>query len=428
MPTQSFHITKAQQAGFKHRLYHYADAFNTCLVLDNNQSQNALNAGTYELVAGIGSKNVLRVDEPGNAFEQLKNFHSQHSNWILGFLGYDLKNEVEKLSSSNFDGLGFSVLYFFVPQVLVLVKGEELTIEADNPQEVFAAIQSVTVPEGNSRKSISFTPRIKKEDYIQKVEKVRRHIEEGDVYELNLCMEFYTDKAEINPLPTYLDLIKLSPVPFAAYGKLENRHYVMCASPERFMKKTGDRLISQPIKGTAKRGKTAEEDEMLKQALLNSEKERAENVMIVDLVRNDLARSSATGTVKVDELFGIYTFPQVHQMVSTISGTMRQNLHWADAIARAFPMGSMTGAPKVKAMELIEQYEETMRGLFSGAIGYITPEGDFDFNVVIRSLLYNSQNQYLSYQVGGAVTYDSDPEQEYQECLLKAKAIRQIWE
>jgi len=426
LQTQAFHIPKEQQAGFKHRLYHYADGFDTCFLLDNNQ--NTLNTGTYELVAGIGAKAVLRVDEPGNAFEQLKSFHASHGSWLLGYLEYDLKNEVEHLVSGNFDGLGFPVVYFFVPEVLVLVKGEEVTIDAADPQQVFNAVRLAEISNTYKKPHINFTPRISKEDYIQKVEQVRRHIEEGDVYELNLCMEFYAEQAEINPLQTYLDLIKLSPVPFAAYGKLENQYHVMCASPERFMKKTGDRLISQPIKGTAKRGKTAEEDETLKQSLLHSEKERAENVMIVDLVRNDLARSAVTGSVKVDELFGIYTFPQVHQMVSTISGTIRQNLHWADAIALAFPMGSMTGAPKVKAMELIEHYEETRRGLFSGAIGYITPGGDFDFNVVIRSLLYTSQNQYLSYQVGGAITYDSNPEQEYQECLLKAKAIRQVWE
>jgi para-aminobenzoate synthetase component 1 len=223
-------------------------------------------------------------------------------------------------------------------------------------------------------------------------------------------------------LQVYADLLKKSPVPFGAFVK-SNGCYLMCASPERFLKKTGNRMLSQPIKGTSKRGVNEAEDIALKQALLNSEKERAENLMIVDLVRNDLARSAKTGTVKVEELFGIYSFEQVHQMISTVSATLADGIHWVDALKYAFPMGSMTGAPKISAMHLIEQYERTARGLYSGAVGYITPEGDFDFNVVIRSLQYNSINQFLNFEVGGAITYDSIPEKEYEECLIKAGAI-----
>jgi para-aminobenzoate synthetase component 1 len=217
----------------------------------------------------------------------------------------------------------------------------------------------------------------------------------------------------------------LSKAPFSCYFKFDGK-YLLSASPERFLKKQGSKLISMPIKGTARRGKNIEDDLALRRKLLADQKERSENVMIVDLVRNDLSRSSVEGSVKVEELFGIKTFPQVHQMVSTITGVLRDDVHFVDAIRNAFPMGSMTGAPKVRAMELIEQYEKSKRGLYSGAVGYITPEGDFDFNVVIRSLLYNSLNHYLSFHVGSAIVFDSAPEKEYEECLLKAKALIQV--
>jgi para-aminobenzoate synthetase component 1 len=220
-------------------------------------------------------------------------------------------------------------------------------------------------------------------------------------------------------------LLQKSPTPFASYFKYDHQ-YLLCASPERFIKKSGDKLFSQPIKGTIKRGVDEAEDAQLKNELLHSEKELAENLMIVDLVRNDLARSSKTGSVNVDELFGIYSFKQVHQMISTVSSIIKNDTHIIDAIKHAFPMGSMTGAPKIMAMELIEKYETTKRGLYSGAIGYIAPNGDFDFNVVIRSLQYNAATKYLSYEVGSAITFDSIAEQEHDECLLKAKAIMDV--
>lgn len=389
--------------------------------------KNALGYHAYEFVAGIGAKAVLRVDEVGNAFEQLLGFYQQHKSWLLGYFSYDLKNEVENLSSHNSDGLSFPALYFFVPQVLVLIKENTVTIACDNPQEAWQNILAAPVIETEGATTANFCAKVDKPTYIKKVEKLRKHIEEGDVYELNLCMEFFANNAEINPLNTYRSLQQISPVPFGAYCKLENNLYALCASPERFLMKQGTKLISQPIKGTAKRSKNNQQDEALKKELQNSEKERAENVMIVDLVRNDLARSAFTGTIKVEELFGIYSFAQVHQMISTISAHIRPEINSIEALKNAFPMGSMTGAPKVKAMELIEYFEESRRGLYSGTIGYITPDGNFDFNVVIRSLLYNHQKGYASYHVGSAITYDSNPEAEYDECILKALAIKQLF-
>jgi len=244
---------------------------------------------------------------------------------------------------------------------------------------------------------------------------------------LNYCVEFFAEQARLEPETVYWALNERSPMPFSAFLRVGNR-YLMGASPERFIRKDGTTLTSQPIKGTIRRGLTADEDAQLQTQLLNSEKERAENLMIVDLVRNDLARSAEIGSVRVDELFGIYGFRHVFQMISTISATLRPDCMWTDAIRNAFPMGSMTGAPKIRSMILIDELESSRRGLYSGALGYITPDNDFDFSVVIRSLLYNRERAYASFSVGSAITYDADPEQEWAECLLKARAIRSLLE
>ncbi len=238
----------------------------------------------------------------------------------------------------------------------------------------------------------------------------------------NFCQEFFAEDTVIDPLAVFLKLNEISPNPFAAFFKWKG-NYVLCASPERFLAKRGEKLISQPIKGTAKRGVDDAEDEAIKQELRNHTKEQQENVMIVDLVRNDLTRSAKQGTVKTEELFGIYTFNQVHQMISTVVCELEDGISAIQAIKNSFPMGSMTGAPKISAMQLMEQYEHSRRGVYSGAIGYFCPDDDFDFNVVIRSLLYNQNKKYLSFQTGSAITYHADAEKEYEECLLKAQAI-----
>ena len=255
---------------------------------------------------------------------------------------------------------------------------------------------------------------------------MQNHILRGDCYEINFCQEFYAKKAIIDPLHIYQKLSAISPNPFSAFYRVDDK-YLLCASPERYLLKKENQILSQPIKGTAPRQFGEEElDEQQKKALQQSHKERSENVMIVDLVRNDLSKICEEGSVMADELFGIYTYPQVHQMISTISGKISKNISFSDIIRATYPMGSMTGAPKKRVMELIEQYEHTKRGLFSGAVGYISPEGNFDFNVVIRSIFYNQPAQYLSYQVGSAITFYSDAEKEYEECLLKAAAIEKV--
>ncbi|MBJ6119988.1 anthranilate synthase component I family protein [Pontibacter sp. BT310] len=364
--------------------------------------------------------------DPASPFEDLKEAIKQKQ-LLCGYLGYDLKNNIEKLSSNNHDGLGFPPIVFFVPEIILYFNEVSITIESSDAyiQNILETILATPAAQPAEQEGITIQQRVPRTDYIAQVEKVRQHILEGNVYELNYCMEFFAHDVTIEPLALYLALSEVSPTPFSGYLKF-NDNYLLCASPERFLKKTGTTIVSQPIKGTIKRGKTPEEDEQLRHQLRHDEKELAENMMIVDLIRNDLSRSCATGTVKVEEMFGTYGFRQVWQMISTITGTIKPENNLVDVLLGAFPMGSMTGAPKISAMQLIEELEATRRGLYSGAFGYITPDQDCDFNVVIRSIQYNAARKCLSFMVGSAITYDSDPEREYEECLLKAKAMLQI--
>lgn len=424
-----FEYKIANVSEFKKKTLCWSDQFEQVCYLDNNvYSSHAYYS--YECLVAVKAIKELKANS-GNAFEQLKEFQQQNKgNWLFGFLGYDLKNEIEKLSSKNPDGIQMPDMHFFIPEIIIEINKEYLLIYASTQKEannIMKEISAINIEQNiNSNKKITIHHRTDKLTYLKDVSAIRQHIIEGNVYELNYCQEFYAENCNINPLAVYLRLNEHSAMPFSCYYKLKDK-YLMCASPERFLKKEKNKLISQPIKGTIKRGKDKKEDQQLKEKLKNDIKERAENVMIVDLVRNDLARTAVPGTVKVEELFGVYTYPKVHQMISTIVSELKPEIQFLDAIQNAFPMGSMTGAPKIAAMQLIEQYEKTKRGLYSGAVGYIKPDEDFDFNVVIRSILYTAYDQYLSFQVGGAITYDSVPEKEYEECLLKANAIMNLF-
>ncbi|MDX5436734.1 MAG: anthranilate synthase component I family protein [Pontibacter sp.] len=380
----------------------------------------------FEHLLAVSSGKSIEIDQ-FDVLQSMRQQLSQPHDLICGFLTYDLKNQVEKLSSQNADGIGFPVAAFFHPEVYLYFNNDSISISSSGikPEVILQTILATPAPESYSKAPLHIQQKVSREKYKANVEKIKDHILEGDVYELNYCMEFYAEDAAVEPLPLYLALNAASPTPFSGYLKY-NDHYLMCASPERFLKKEGTKLISQPIKGTIRRGNTPEEDAQLQHQLRHDEKELAENMMIVDLVRNDLSRSCAIGTVQVEEMFGIYGFRQVSQMISTITGELKPENDLVDALAGTFPMGSMTGAPKISAMQLIEDLEDTKRGLYSGTFGYITPENDCDFNVVIRSIQYNATTKYLNFMVGSAITYDSDPEKEYEECLLKAKAILKV--
>jgi para-aminobenzoate synthetase component I len=319
-------------------------------------------------------------------------------------------------------------LHFFEPEILMRISSKSVEFlkytEGSSLGNILQEIDNQEVTR-QSPLNLTIESRLTKQEYLSTIERIKAHIHRGDIFEMNFCQEFFVPNADLNPTALFHALNRLAQTPFAAFYKLDER-YVMCASPERFLKKSGQTLTSQPIKGTSKRGNTEGSDLALKNALREDPKNRSENVMIVDLVRNDLGKISETGTVKVMELFGIYSFPTVHQMISTVESELRKDLPFSEALRQTFPMGSMTGAPKVRAMQLIEQYERTRRGVYSGAIGYITPEGDFDFNVVIRSILYNSAQKYASFQVGGAIIADADAENEYAECQIKAANMQRV--
>jgi para-aminobenzoate synthetase component 1 len=373
----------------------------------------------FEYIAGFGAQLIVTSNN-WNDLEVLR----KRKTWLFGFLSYDLKNQLEELKSENPDQLNFPEICFFEPEILVQIKNNICTIKGNNISTFKSELDIIELNFSYPKSKIEINSRISKEKYIKQVIQLLNHIQLGDIFEVNFCQEFFAEQADIYPEKTFLDLIKKSPVPFSSFFKLNNK-YSIGASPERFIKRVGDAVISQPIKGTSKRGSNKEEDDRLKKALITNKKERSENVMIVDLVRNDFSRFAKKGTVEVKELLAAYSFPQVHQLISTIS-CEAEGISSVEVIKNCFPMGSMTGAPKLKAMELIENYESVKRGLYSGAIGFIKPNGDFDFNVVIRSILYNSSNKYLSFLVGGAITNNSIPETEYEESLLKAKAIFEV--
>ncbi len=419
---------------FINQLIKWGDTKNPFIVLNSNKDALTVKDpyAKYDLVAAAGLYKYVSSCDKG-CFEQLKKFIAENRDWIFGYFSYDLKNEIENLNSDNFDGLNFPGLYFFIPQYVFLIKGDKLDIGyltqfecGTSVAPLFYEIETFQNQEKTFKHQfIEIKSRIDKDKYLQTVNQIKSHIQKGDIYEANFCMEFFSEDVAIAPVDIYMHLNKISPTPFSVYFK-QNDFYLMSASPERFLCKRAEKIISQPIKGTAKRSENENTDKVLKEMLENNEKERAENVMIVDLVRNDLSKIAQSGSVRVEELCKVYSFEQVHQLISTVSAIHDEGFDFTDIIKSAFPPGSMTGAPKMRAMQIIEQYEETKRGLYSGAVGYITPEQDFDFNVVIRSILYNAANKYLSYIVGSAITFKSDAGNEYEECLLKAKAIEQV--
>ncbi|MBC7425874.1 MAG: anthranilate synthase component I family protein, partial [Bacteroidia bacterium] len=441
MIRQKYSVTVQELLTFKSRLLAFSAGFEVSCILDSNEISAALGKNNYELLAGIGSK--LSFSNTENDFSELKKFHEAQKDWLFGVMPYSNKSNDGNKTSNNQD------LFFFQPLIVITITSInslewQVTILSElNPELVYSNIMESVLVDGTIQPA-SFAPVISKDQYINTISEIRSDIENGDYYELNFCQEFRTDQKNFDSELIYSKLCAKSPAPFSALLKIPG-YELVCMSPERFLSHQQGSLVAQPIKGTRRRGANAEEDEKLMNELFFSEKERAENVMIVDLTRNDLSNVCPAGNVKVTELFGIYKFPHVIQMISTVEGQLKVELvndKLADkvlqnelneeninsdlpfkAIDNCFPMGSMTGAPKVEVMKRIAKYETGKRGFYSGCIGYISPEGDFDFNVVIRTLIYNKTLKQLSYWVGRAITFDSNSEEEYEECLLKAKGI-----
>lgn len=448
----SFSITDFQL--IKQQMLTWASRVDICCFLDNQAYETGI-PSAFECLLAVGAADTLEAPA-GDAFSQLKEWAVHRKEWLFGHFAYDLATETESAGTealtsatrtevltpaaqnapadapSPEDLIGFPHLFFFIPAILIELKPDSIRIGSfQNDQEAIWRQIVNTRPQvaaGHATPPMApippFTPRFTREEYLATVLALQQHILRGDCYEINFCQEFFSQPAEPDLLSTWWSLSQASPNPFSAFYRLGQR-YLLCASPERYLKKTGETLFSQPIKGTSPRHREDPAADLASsRELFLSPKDRSENVMIVDLVRNDLSKVCIPGSVRAAELYHIYPFPQVFQMISTITGTLIPGTDWTEVIRATFPMGSMTGAPKNRVVRLIGQYERSRRGLFSGAVGYVTPEGDFDFNVVIRSLLYNRDNRYLSYQVGSGITFYSDPAAEYEECLIKAEGIR----
>ncbi len=380
----------------------------------------------------IGASRRIVLEEPKGAFAKLQAFHTESQTPIAGYLGYDLKNDLFPTVSGNDDALQFPVAAFFEPHIWLKAEAGSITLSGNNAARIadFAerlkhCAERPNEVYGSDAKPIHLAPRSSREDYLDGARRLMEHIQLGNIYEVNYCMQFAGKAPDFDPISAFLSLQERSEAPFSVLARVDN-HHLLCASPERFLKNVGGELLSQPIKGTARRSSDPFMDAQLKEALRHDPKEQSENVMIVDLVRNDLSRVAARGSVQVEELFGVYSFKTVHHMVSSIRAKLDETLGPWDAIKACFPMGSMTGAPKLSAMKLIDQQENFKRGLYSGAFGKMHPNGDFDFNVVIRSLLYHNEMEALSLSVGSALTSAADPEKEYEECLLKARVLMEV--
>lgn len=399
--------------------------FSKSFVLVNNEHTHDAYHRT-DLLVGAGAWHVCQPET--NLFATWNKWTQEHEGYSFGFISYDAKNDIEALTSSHPDGVGFPLLGWMMPMIVIEQASDTVTISVQegDAEAVWQQLLGALPGKVWQAPKVSLSCNMSKDDYLDTVRRLQEHIAAGDIYEVNLCVEWWADKVDLDPYLCFTAFNGIGKAPFAAFVRWDDC-YLLSQSPERFLACRGCDLISQPIKGTVKRGRTEEEDEALKTWLQGHPKERAENVMIVDLVRNDLAKSAVTGSVQVPELFGIYSFQTVHQMISTVTASKLPSVTIPEAVRDAFPMGSMTGAPKVKSMELIEQYERSRRGLFSGTIGYVAPNGDFDSNVVIRSIAYNRTTGYLSYQTGGAITWDAIPEQEYEELLLKRTVLDRLF-
>jgi para-aminobenzoate synthetase component 1 len=386
----------------------------------------------------IGYYNPNRVNYPRGGFKHLllagdqaidlESISTNCDQYLAGIVSYDQKNRYEHLASENRSLASCPDAVFFRATFRVEFESGKAHVFHPNAAKIVEEIASYPAPSQNTRTSnVKIKPITSKESYFQNFARIQEHIREGDIYEMNYCIGYEGCFEVIDPIEIYLKLNELSPMPFSGVF-VTGGYAVICASPERFLKKEGNTLLAQPIKGSIRRGKTEEEDEELVSKLRSSEKEQAENLMIVDLMRNDLARVGKIGSINVDELFGVYRFRRISQMISSVSCKLPNDVGFARILSKTFPMGSMTGAPKIKAMELIDRYEDFKRGWFSGSMGYIATNGDFDWNVIIRSIVIDLHHGTFYFGVGSAITIDADANSEYEECLLKSQAIFEVFD
>jgi len=425
----AFNINSVED--FRRKCIEFARQFDTFILLDSHSDklEKVSKYAEFDMIAAAGQ--VCSTSLNYCNFSELRNFTNSINDWRFGHFSFNLQTETEGIISENENLIGFPDLFFFQPKWFFILKGNQAELQYlpnITEYEAITLVEKFNNPTNQAFQHINkeiIECRTNEKDYLNIVNQLKWHISRGDIYEVNFCIEFFSKNYNLDPYKTYLLLSSHSPAPFASFYKLNDK-FLICSSPERYLRKLGSTIISQPIKGTAARGFNPDEDKIIVNNLVHSKKERAENIMITDLVRNDLSKTAVSGSVKVDELCSIYSFKHVHQMISTVSAKLDEKQHFTNAIKNSFPMGSMTGAPKHSALKIVNQFESFNRGLFSGSVGYIAPSNDFDFNVVIRSILYNSTNKYLSIPAGSAITSYCEPEKEYEECLLKAKALLEV--
>lgn len=386
-----------------------------------------LNSNDGTALLAFGETDRLRVNDASGSMAPIQDFIQKHKGrYIFTGLSYDLKQSFLAIPSENPNFLQLPDALFWVPEVVLEIKNDTVSSVLQGEWSTFIEQKVETFFSAKTQKfqwQANLKPRTSQTDYLNTVKALQKEIQYGSIYEVNYCQEFYDDHFELpHPEAAYFRFNAITKAPFSAYLAFDEFHLI-CGSPERFLERSGTKLRSQPIKGTRKRGSNPLEDARLKKELVNDPKERAENVMIVDLVRNDLSQVAQKSSVQVEELFGIYSFNTVHQMISTITCEVKPEVSFLGILKATFPMGSMTGAPKRSAVSLIEKHENFKRGWYSGSVGYISPNGDFDLNVVIRSLIHNQNKKYLSCAVGGAITIQSTPEAEYEECQVKVQSI-----
>jgi len=390
------------------------------------------NSSERQAYIAWGKKSTFVLNENNlSEIEQLNVWLKEKTIPVFGYISFEAKKLFEKNAYENCCSDGSELVYFFEP--LHVWKEENgiwlcLTEEQPNEHSVVSSFVSNykkierKINEGN----LSFETLESKNTYVDKIQIILNHIQQGEYYETNFCIPLQAAGELKDPFVHFSKMNNATEAPHAAYFN-GDKLQMLCTSPERFIQKKENKIISQPIKGTIRRGINSEEDEQNKVALLSSEKERSENIMIVDLVRNDLSRIATKSSVNVKSLCELHTFKTLHHLISTVEAKLPSNITFTEILAATFPMGSMTGAPKISAVQHMEKLEVLDRGIYSGTFGVIEPNGNFDFNVIIRSAVYNKEKKQTTIKVGSAITHASNAESEYDECLLKAASTLSIF-
>ena len=389
-------------------------------------------------------ENGRETTKTGNPFNILREIYTEHSGkqnlpsllpftgGMLGYFGYDMGFTLEKISQHSADDLQLpDCILPFYDWVLYWdhKTKESFILWIDTPKEKKRKIKELlkgckrfeennnTSPDNPSFLQSNF----QKDEYLNAIVKAKDYIRKGDIFQVNLSQRFSCPYTSL-PFDLFEKLAFINPAPFSAFLNFSDVS-VISSSPERFLNLKGDKIHTRPIKGTRKRGGNKEEDKLLAKELLNSPKDRAELIMIVDLERNDLGKFCYYGTVRVKELVTLETNPTVFHTVSTVGGKVVDGMTPVECVKYCFPGGSITGAPKVRSMEIIEELEPTRRNIYTGAIGYISWNRRMDLNIAIRTIIIKDNTAY--FQVGGGIVADSNPELEYEETLHKGKALAQ---